>query len=95
MSGAFFVCYATLMKPPAIALLDVPDQDLEDLLRAVHRGQLTMPLTRDALLSWGKHRLAEGGDLLVGLDERGLRAVLSAVLAERRRPQKAITGAGG
>lgn len=73
------------MKPPAIALLDVPDQDLEDLLRAVHRGQLEFPLTRDALMAWGKNRLADGADLLVGLDERGLRAVLAAVLAERRR----------
>ncbi len=77
------------MRPPAQALLDVTDDDLETLLRAVHRGQIEFPLTRATLLNWGKHRLADDGDLLVGLDEAGLRAVLAAVLAERRRGRPA------
>ncbi len=66
-------------------LTQVPSEDLEELLRAVHRGRLEFPLRRQGLLLLGMNRLAEHASLLQGLDERGLRAVLVAVLAERRR----------
>ncbi|HJK90991.1 MAG TPA: hypothetical protein RMH85_00110 [Polyangiaceae bacterium LLY-WYZ-15_(1-7)] len=67
-------------------LRPVPTEDLVALLRALHRGRLAYPLRREALLLMGMNRLAEHADLLVGLDERGLRSVLTAVIAERRRP---------
>ena len=66
------------------ALTKVPTEDLEALLRAVHRGRVEFPLRRQGLLLLGMNRLADHASVLQGLDERGLRAVLVAVLAERR-----------
>ncbi len=66
-------------------LSQVPTEDLEALLRALHRGRLEFPFGRRVLLLLGMNRLADHASLLQGLDERGLRAVLVAVLAERRR----------
>ncbi|MEM9071519.1 MAG: hypothetical protein AAGE52_23635 [Myxococcota bacterium] len=66
-------------------LTGVPTSDLEELLRAVHRKRLEFPLRRQNLLLLGMNRLADHASLLQGLDERGLRAVLVAVIAERRR----------
>ena len=50
----------------------------------VHRGEITYPLRRSELLLMKTPQLAELGDVLLGLDEGGVRAVLVAVLAERR-----------
>lgn len=66
-------------------LSKVPIEDLTALLRLVHRGGLRFPLRRQALLEMGMNRLAESADVIIGLDERGLRAVLVAVIAERRQ----------
>ena len=65
-------------------LSSVPDVELETLLRRVHRGEITYPLRRSELLLMKTPALAELGDVLLGLDESGVRAVLVAVLAERR-----------
>ena len=65
-------------------LSQVPNEDLEGLLRALHKGRVELPLRRETLMVMGMNRLADNADLLIGLDERGLRAVLVAVLAERR-----------
>ena len=66
----------------------MPAEDLVKLLRLVHRGPVAFPLTSVELLVRGMNRLAEHGDVLVGLDEAGVRAVLVAVLAERRRSRQ-------
>ena len=65
-------------------LLGVPDEELEFLLRRVHQGEVSFPLRRSELLMMKTPSLAENGDLLLGLDEQGVRAVVVAVLAERR-----------
>lgn len=65
-------------------LSQVPSEDLEGLLRALHKKRVELPLRRETLLVMGMNRLADHADVLIGLDERGLRAVLVAVLAERR-----------
>jgi hypothetical protein len=70
----------------AIALTQASDADLELLLRRVHRGELSCPFKRSDLLLLGMNALAERADLLFGLERDGVRAVLTAVLAERRRP---------
>jgi hypothetical protein len=62
----------------------VPEQELETLLRRVHHGEVSFPLRRSELLLMKTPQLAELGDLLIGLDEAGVRAVIVAVLAERR-----------
>ena len=65
----------------------VPADDLVKLLRLIHQGHVAFPLTRVELLVRGMNRLAEHADVLVGLDEAGVRAVIVAVLAERRHRQ--------
>ena len=66
------------------ALTEVATEDLVALLRHVHRGELGCPITPAGL---GEHRLLRLQDalgFLTGLDEAATRAVLVAVIAERR-----------
>ncbi|MBX3250967.1 MAG: hypothetical protein KF901_27570 [Myxococcales bacterium] len=65
-------------------LTRVSDAELEGLLRALYKARFELPLTRQTLLTMGLHGLADHGSVLIGLDARGLKAVLVAVLAERR-----------
>jgi len=65
------------------ALTAVKTDDLKALLRAVHRGELTCPVTAKALAEVGLLRLGDELDFLRGLDEPAVRAVLVAVIAER------------
>lgn len=65
-------------------LTRVADAELEGLLRALYKSRFELPLTRQTLLSMGLHGLADHGNVIIGLDARGLQAVLVAVLAERR-----------
>ncbi|MEZ4327053.1 MAG: hypothetical protein R3B40_17675 [Polyangiales bacterium] len=69
----------------AIGLTLVPDEDLEALIRLAYQGQIPFPLERRRLMELGLNRVADHASVIVGLDERALRAVVSAVLAERRR----------
>lgn len=66
-------------------LVGVTDADLVALLRALHRGELECPITRIGLAQAGLLRLGDELEVLRDLDERGCRAVLVAVLVERRR----------
>lgn len=65
-------------------LTQVSIEELEALLRALHRGRFELPLERHTLHLMALHGLAEHGGILVGLDARGLQAVLVSVLAERK-----------
>lgn len=65
-------------------LASVPDEELTELLRRVHKGEVSFPLRRSELLLMKTPALAETGDVLLGLDEPGVRAVIVSVLAERR-----------
>jgi len=69
-----------------LGLSRLTSEELEKLLRAVHAGRVTFPLSRASLTLAGFSDLADRADALLGLDERGTRTVLVAVLAERRRP---------
>jgi hypothetical protein len=62
--------------------------DLEHLLRAVHRETLRCPIDQQSLHVAGLSYLVDRVDFLKGLDERAVRAVLIAVIAERKREQK-------
>lgn len=66
-------------------LTRVPDADLEQMLRLIHRGILACPLDMPGLTAAGLFRLGDEVEILRGLDERAVKAVLIAVLAERRR----------
>lgn len=67
-----------------VGLVDVPTDELANLFRRLVRGELSFPLTRHALMALGYNETAAAGRVLIGLDERGARAVLVAVLAERK-----------
>ena len=68
-----------------LGLTGVPTHLLEKALRAHHRGELSAPVTINALAAVG---LQDAGAELLGtlrsLDDQGVRAVLVAVLAERK-----------
>ena len=63
------------------------DQQLKVILKKVYQKELHCPFHRSDLLVRGLNAVAEEGDLLFGLNEAGVRAVISAVLAERRAVQ--------
>lgn len=67
-----------------LGLTKVPTAELETLLRWLHRGETRAPISRSFCLSSALPYLAENGDTLFGLDDAGTRAVLVAVLSERR-----------
>ena len=65
-------------------LKDVKTKDLKKLLRAVHRGELSCPIDRIGLAVTGLLRLGDDLGILAGLDQHATRALLVAVISERR-----------
>ena len=65
-------------------LTRVTTEDLERLLRAVHRHELPCPIDRIGLASTGLLRTGDDIGILLGLDERAVRSLLVCVIAERR-----------
>lgn len=79
-------------KPSERGLTRVPSWALRQLLSAVFRGVVNMPLSVDELTRLGLQ--AHATDLMAhlrGLDTRSVHAVLVAVIAER---EAASVGAG-
>ena len=62
------------------------------MLSRVYRGQLGCPVTQDRLVVAGLPQLVDKVDFLKGLDEPAVRAVLVAVIAERRHQEKRRDG---
>lgn len=67
------------------ALTHLTNEQLERLLRAVHRGHVTCPLDPKELMLAGLADIFDRASFLHGLNEAAVKAVLIAVLAERRR----------
>lgn len=68
-----------------LGLVEVPTPDLERALRHLVRGEMDFPLTVVSLTRIGlQHRAPELLHALRDLDAQGVRAVLVAVLAERK-----------
>lgn len=67
-----------------LGLKGVKTKDLEQVLRLVHRGELSCPIDQTGLAVAGLLRLGDDLGHLRGLDQAGVRAVLVAVIAERR-----------
>ena len=66
-------------------LSKVSTKDLKALLRSVYRQELSCPITQIGLATTGLLRLGDDLQILRGLNERAVQAILVAVLAERRR----------
>jgi uncharacterized cupin superfamily protein len=72
-----------------LAMTDLPTDDLKQLLRHVHRGELPCPITADTLACVGLQFRGEPIlSSLRGLDEPAVRAVLICVLAERKAAEE-------
>lgn len=71
--------------PMGAALTGLTDHDLENLLRAIHRKQFVSPISSTNLALSGLSYLHDKVDFLQGMDEATVRAVVVAVLAERRK----------
>ncbi|MGD8862451.1 MAG: hypothetical protein PVI30_20740 [Myxococcales bacterium] len=69
----------------ARGLTRVPEAELVRLLRVVHRGEIPFPISRAGLVACAFGDLEGELELLVGRDQAGARALLVAVIAERRR----------
>ena len=65
-------------------LTRVSTAELERLLKAVHRGQFTFPLSRSTLIATGFGHVEEHLGPLIGLEQVAVLRVIVAVLAERR-----------
>ncbi|MEZ4316084.1 MAG: hypothetical protein R3F61_01205 [Myxococcota bacterium] len=65
-------------------LKTVGTEDLKQILRLVHRGELECPITEIGLATTQLLRLLDELGALRGLDKRGVSAVLVCVIAERR-----------
>ena len=70
------------------ALTQLSNQDLERLLKRVHDGSLECPINQRTLHMAGLSYLVDRVDFLHGHDARTVRAVLVAVLAERRARER-------
>lgn len=67
------------------ALTELGLRDLENLLRALHHKQLACPIVPVTLHAAGLSYLVDRVEFLRGLDEGAVRAVLVAVIAERKK----------
>lgn len=72
--------------PPAMgsALTEVATADLELMLARLHKRQLEAPIAHPTLVRAGLPHLVDRVGFLSGLGEEAARAVLVAVIAERR-----------
>ena len=61
----------------------VSTDQLQRLLRLIHREQITFPISRSGLITAALGNCEQHLDLLVGLDKRAAQCVIVAVLAER------------
>ena len=66
----------------------VSTEDLTRLLKIVHRESVPFPISRASLVLCAFGHLESELDLLVGLDQKGARALLVAVIAERRAQEE-------
>jgi hypothetical protein len=78
------------MQTTASGLTELTEAELKKLLRHVYRGELPCPISADTLACVGfqsRHEWISAA--LRGLDAAGVRAVLVAVIAERRKAAEA------
>lgn len=77
------------MLGASIGLVEVKTDDLKRALSYVHKGELTAPLTIANLTRFGLQHCADPLlKLLRDVDAAGMRAVLVAVLAERKEAEE-------
>src|ERR1039457_1957333 len=71
-------------------LLDLSKVELETIARAVRQEIVASPLTTAGLAQLSQLAVDGRASSLVGIDGRGVLAVIDAVLAERRRPEELL-----
>lgn len=68
----------------------ITSDELKRLLRALHRGALSSPITRASLIEKGFGNLEGDLEHLVGRDTASARALIAAVLGERAAWEKRL-----
>ena len=66
-------------------LTRLTNAQLKQIIKKIYSREISCPFGRADLLVRGLNAVAEDGDLLFGLNEAGVRAVITATLAERRK----------
>ena len=79
-----------MMKSKSSGLTSLSDEQLKVVLKRVYSKELPCPFKRSDLLLRGLNAVAEEGDLLFGLDESGVKAVITAVISERRSVKRKL-----
>ncbi len=79
-----------MIKIRSSGLSSLSDEQLKAILKRVYSKELVCPFKRSDLLLRGLNAVAEEGDLLFGLDEAGVKAVITAVISERRSIQQKL-----
>ena len=72
-------------------LTRLTNEQLKQLIKKIYTRELPCPFRRADLLMRGLNAIAEEGDLLFGLNEAGVCAVISATLAERRAVERRLS----
>jgi hypothetical protein len=72
-------------------LTAIPLRDLRTMLSRLHRGALVAPITHQQLVVAGLPHLVDRVGFLSGLDASAVRAVLVAVIAERKAAEARAT----
>ncbi|HEX6239718.1 MAG TPA: hypothetical protein VFZ61_02445 [Polyangiales bacterium] len=75
---------------PGIGIHRVSTDDLKRLLRAIHRGAISSPVTRASLIEKGFGNIEGHLKHVVARDSAGARAVIAAVLEERGAWEKRL-----
>ncbi len=73
------------MSAPGKGLTGLTTDELVEVVRLIHRETLPCPIQASQLMAMGLNKVVHEGALLVGLDRSAALAVLTAVIAERRR----------
>ena len=73
------------MSAPGKGLTGLTTEELVEVVRLIHRETLPCPIQASQLMAMGLNKVVHEGALLVGLDRSAALAVLTAVIAERRR----------
>lgn len=71
------------MLQPGIGIHRVSSEELKRLLRALHRGALSSPVTRASLIEKGFGNIEGHLSHVIGRDTAGARALIAAVMQER------------
>ena len=79
-----------MMPQRNFALTHVSDEHLKKLLKLLYKKQITCPLHKHTLMSYGLNTIADYAEILLYLDQAAVRAIIVTALAERQKSAEQI-----